>query len=100
MKKYDIVFDDGDVETDIDEIMVAKVADYQTCLEKPEEGGWIGVTNFRVPDSKDDYARLIGWYVTSLGEAKREVYTSLGDALRAHDKVSEPIFPTPVDLES
>jgi len=54
-------------------------------LEKREEDDWIGVNNVRFPDSKDEYARMIGWYETCL-DGVQQVYSSLGEALRAHDK--------------
>jgi len=84
-KKYDVVFDDGDTEPNVGEIWIAKKADYEVCLEKRDEEDWIGVKNVRFPDSKDEYARMIGWYETCLDGVQR-VYSSLGEALRAHDK--------------
>ena len=64
VKKYDIVFDDGDTESNVDELWVAKKAEYELCLEKPEED-WIGVKNVRFPNARDNYARLIGWYLST-----------------------------------
>jgi len=84
IRKYDIVFDDGDMEPDVDEIWVSKKAEYEVSIAKPEDT-WIGVTNVRFEYSNDDYARLIGWYKTTVGDVNR-VYTSLRSALRAYDK--------------
>ena len=57
---------------------------YEVSIAKPEDT-WIGVTNIRFEDSNDEYARLIGWYKTTVGDVNR-VYTSLRSALRAYDK--------------
>lgn len=84
IRKYDIVFDDGDMEPDVDEIWVSKKSEYEVSIAKPEDT-WIGVTNVRFEYSNDDYARLIGWYKTTVGDVNR-VYTSLRSALRAYDK--------------
>jgi len=84
IRKYDIVFDDGDMEPDVDEIWVSKKSEYEVSIAKPEDT-WIGVTNVRFEYSNDDYARLIGWYKTTVGDVTR-VYTSLRSALRAYDK--------------
>ncbi|KAL9189318.1 hypothetical protein ACHAXT_011808 [Thalassiosira profunda] len=83
VKKYDVVFDDGDTESNVDEVWVAKKAEYSMCLENPEED-WIGVKNVRFPDAKDNYARLIGWYAASI-DGKEEIFTHLSAALRASD---------------
>lgn len=83
--KYDIVYDDGDTESNVDEIWVAKKVDYETCLQNPEEKDWIGVRNICFLDSKDEYARLVGWYETCL-EGVPEVHSSLREAFRANDK--------------
>merc|ERR1711957_149019 len=84
-RKYDVVFDDGDTESNMEEIWVTKREDYEEGLQKMEENEWLGVTNVRFPDSKDVYARLIGWYETCL-DGVRVVHSSLGGALRAHDR--------------
>ena len=84
IRKYDIVFDDGDVEPSVGEVWVSKKSEYEVSVAKPEDT-WIGVTNVRFEYSNDDYARLIGWYKTTVGDVNR-VYTSLRSALRAYDK--------------
>jgi hypothetical protein len=84
-RSYDVVYDDGDTESNMHEIWVMQKDEYELSLKKPEEQ-WIGVTNVTYPKSKDDYARLIGWYTITCDEA-HQVYSSLGDALRSHDKV-------------
>mmetsp|Transcript_34100 Transcript_34100/g.71784 ORF Transcript_34100/g.71784 Transcript_34100/m.71784 type:complete len:322 (+) Transcript_34100:169-1134(+) len=84
IKTYDIVFDDGDTESNVGEIWVAKKTDYEVCVQKPEES-WVGVRNARFPNAKDEYAREIGWYEITVG-GDPQLYVSLGDALRAHDK--------------
>ena len=61
-----------------------KKDDYEINVEKDEDQ-WIGVTNFIDDKSEDDYARTVGWYDTHINGVLR-VYSSLGDALRAHDK--------------
>ena len=83
--KYDVVYDDGDTESNVQEIWVMKKNEYETGIKNPEEN-WIGVTNITFPESKDNYAKLIGWYKLTCG-GHHPVYSSLGDALRAHDKV-------------
>jgi hypothetical protein len=86
VRKYDVVFEDGDTESNVDEIWVTKKAEYELCLEKPEEE-WVGIKAVRFPESKDQYAKLIGWYETCLGGVTH-TFSSLAEALRAHDKVS------------
>jgi hypothetical protein len=83
--KYDVVYDDGDTESNLQEIWVMKKNEYEMGIKNPEEN-WIGVTNITFPESKDNYAKLIGWYKLTCG-GDHPVYSSLGDALRAHDKV-------------
>ncbi len=83
--KYDVVYDDGDTESNVQEIWVMKKNEYEMGIKKPEES-WIGVTNVTFPESKDNYAKLIGWYKLTC-DGDHPVYSSLGDALRAHDKV-------------
>ena len=83
--KYDVVYDDGDTESNVQEIWVMKKNEYEMGIKNPEEN-WIGVTNITFPESKDNYAKLIGWYKLTCG-GDHPVYSSLGDALRAHDKV-------------
>ena len=84
VKTYDIVYDDGDTETNLDEIFVMKKEEYEIFMLKKEKD-WIGVTNFTDTKSQDAYARIIGWYDTWFGGEHR-VYSSLGEALRAYDK--------------
>ncbi|KAL7546752.1 hypothetical protein ACHAWF_010085 [Thalassiosira exigua] len=79
---FDVVYDDGDTESNMEEIWVSKKEEYEMCLRKPEEE-WVGVTNLTFPESGDDFARLVGWYRTTADEG---VYSSLCEALRAHDK--------------
>lgn len=86
VRKYDIVYDDGDMEPQVDEEWVVKKEEYEVGVEKPDEKNWIGVTNIRFEDSMDNYARLIGWYRTTFGGESR-VYSSLAKALRSYDKV-------------
>jgi hypothetical protein len=85
-RKYDVLYDDGDTESNMDEIWVMKKDEYELGVMKPEEQ-WIGVTNVTFPKSNDQYAKLIGWYKLTCDGA-HQVYSSLGDALRSHDKVS------------
>ena len=88
IKTYDIVFDDGDTDSNLGEAWVSKKSEYDTCLNHPDNT-WIGVSNVRLKGSKDDYLRLIGWYES---EGSNKKYTSLGDALRAHDKVRSSFY--------
>ena len=80
-----MVYDDGDTESNVQEIWVMKKNEYEMGIKNPEEN-WIGVTNITFPESKDNYAKLIGWYKLTCG-GDHPVHSSLGDALRAHDKV-------------
>ena len=102
IRKYDIVFDDGDMEPgkfqlnvcllktkvnlsiltshipllkDVGEIWVSKKSEYEVSIAKPENT-WIGVTNVRFEYSNDDYARLIGWYKTTVGDLNRVYITT------------------------
>jgi hypothetical protein len=84
-RKYDVVYDDGDTESNMHEIWVMKKDEYELSIKKPEDQ-WIGVTGVTFPKSKDEYARLIGWYRLTCDGAD-QVYSSLEDALRSHDKV-------------
>ena len=86
VRMYDIVYDDGDMEPQVDEEWVVKKEEYEVGVEKPDEKSWIGVTNIRFEDSMDNYARVIGWYRTTFGGESR-VYSSLAKALRSYDKV-------------
>lgn len=83
-RKFDVVFDDGDTESNLDEIWVSDRIEYEICTQKPEEE-WIGVRNICFPESNDEYAQTIGWYETCFGGINR-VYSSLVEALRSHDK--------------
>ena len=86
---YDIVYDDGDTESNVHEIWVIKKEEWEMYHRKPEES-WIGVTNVTFPTSEDNYANTLGWYKLSSSNfvdmKNPPVYSSLGDALRAHDR--------------
>mmetsp|Transcript_10528 Transcript_10528/g.21869 ORF Transcript_10528/g.21869 Transcript_10528/m.21869 type:complete len:675 (+) Transcript_10528:1027-3051(+) len=85
VKKYDIVFDDGDVEKGVDEVFVMKKVDYEIGIEK-DENDWVGVTNYLDRRSKDKYARLVGWYEFTSAAGEHRIYSSLNDALHAYDE--------------
>ena len=80
------VFDNGEVERNLDEVWIMKKKDYAVSSRLLEDS-WIGVTNRTDPNSDDEYARTIGWYYVKCGESE-QVYTSIDDALKAHDEVS------------
>ena len=86
---YDIVYDDGDTESNVHEIWVIKEEEWKMYHRKPEES-WIGVTNVTFPTSEDHYANTLGWYKLSsstyVDVKNPPIYSSLGDALRAHDR--------------
>ena len=86
---YDIVYDDGDTESNVHEIWVIKKEEWEMYHRKPEES-WIGVTNVTFPTSEDHYANTLGWYKLSsstyVDVKNPPIYSSLGDALRAHDR--------------
>lgn len=63
-----------------------KKEDYDILSDLPDESVWIGVVHYTDPSSNDDYAKIVGWYDTYC-DGNHQVYTSIGDALRAHDKV-------------
>lgn len=86
VRTFDVIYDDGDTETDLKEIFVMKKADYELCMMK-EEKDWIGVKNVTDPNSRDDFARAVGWYEVNI-EGTNHVFSSLGDALRFYDLVS------------
>ena len=86
MRTFDVIYDDGDTETDLKEIFVMKKADYELCMMK-EEKDWIGVKNVTDPNSCDDFARAVGWYEVNI-DGTNHVFSSLGDALRCYDVVS------------
>ena len=85
-RTFDVVYDDGDAEADLDEIWVSDREEYELCLKKQEED-WIGVRNIRFPRCNDEYAETIGWYETWV-DGVSHIYSSLGQALRSYDKVS------------
>lgn len=81
IRRYDVIFDDGDKETGLGEIWVTRKSEYELCVKKPE-AEWKGVTNVTFSESKDEYARVIGWYQV---DGAQQVYSSLREALKAHD---------------
>lgn len=87
-RKFDVIYDDGEKETEVGEIYVMKKVDYELCLEKGEKN-WIGVKNVVDSSSEDEFARAIGWYEVNMeGCSDTCVFSSLHEALRYHDKVS------------
>jgi hypothetical protein len=59
VKTYDIIFDNGEIETNIDEISVMKKVDYDILSDLPDESFWNGVVHYTDPSSNDDYAKII-----------------------------------------
>ena len=55
------MFDDGDTESNLEEIFVMKTSEYELALDKEQED-WVGVVNVTAPvDCEDEYAKTIGW---------------------------------------
>lgn len=81
-----VVFDDGNIETSLDEIWVMKKEDYEVLSAKPGESSWIGVKKCIDRSSNDEYAKTVGWYEMCC-DGEHQIYTSLCHALRSHDKV-------------
>lgn len=87
-KTFDVIYDDGEIESGIKEIYVMKKVDYELCITR-EDKEWVGVTNVTEKDSEDEYARTVGWYEVHIEETNEKyVFSSLNEALRFHDKVS------------
>jgi hypothetical protein len=83
VRTYDVVYDDGETEKNIKEIFIMEKSDYELAKEGKN---WVGVKNVTDPDSEDGFAQAVGWYEVS-SEGTNHVFTSLGAAMRFHDKV-------------
>mmetsp|Transcript_21573 Transcript_21573/g.35272 ORF Transcript_21573/g.35272 Transcript_21573/m.35272 type:complete len:1185 (-) Transcript_21573:86-3640(-) len=85
VKAYDIIFDDGEVARNLDEVWVMKEEDHEVLSAKPNEFSWIGVQRCTDRSANDEYARTVGWYETYFG-GEHHVYSSISDAMRSYDK--------------
>ena len=66
---FDVAFDDGDYLEDIPESFVFHNDDYILSVKNFEEkNSWIGVSNVVDDNSKDRWARIVGWYNVNIGE--------------------------------
>ena len=79
VRKYDVAFEGGGTKSNLHEIWVMKKAEYELSLQRPEKN-WVGITVVRFPESKDQYAKLIGWYETCLGGVTH-TFSSLAEVL-------------------
>jgi hypothetical protein len=64
VRRYNILFDDGDELDDIEDYCIFSKEDY--LLSGKQE--WIGVANKLDKTSVDMWAKVVGWYEVSIGE--------------------------------
>ena len=83
LRFYDVAFDDGDELDDILDAFVFSRSDYLLSLRRPMTA-WLGVKNVLDEQSKDAWARVVGWY-NAVIEGEERSFSLLLDALRAHD---------------
>ncbi len=83
---YHILYEDGDELVDLEDYWVCSKSDYELSI-KFDKIGWkpIGVTEKYDPESTDEWARIVGWYVVNVNGISRS-YAHLKEAMVAHDE--------------
>lgn len=64
-RSYDVMYDDGDEATDIEDSFFFSREDYILTLSGKK---WVGVTNVLDDKSNDEWAKIVGWYDAVIGE--------------------------------
>ncbi|KAL9190424.1 hypothetical protein ACHAXT_007635 [Thalassiosira profunda] len=77
--RYEVHFDDGDKDTDLEEQYVMSKEDYEL-----KDRHLVGVKNVTDKDCNDEWARVVGWYVADVG-GEEKAFSRLSDAMEAHD---------------
>ena len=89
IRRYDIRFDDGDELEDIEDYCIFSREDYLLTAKKD----WIGVENRTDNRSSDPWAKLVGWYVATIGEFSPKKNTnSFGDASFSSHWIAHVVF--------
>ena len=70
IRRYDILFDDGDELDNIEDYCVFSREDYLLSEKKD----WIGVVNILDESSTDPWAKKVGWYEVNIGESASSIH--------------------------
>ncbi|KAL7484616.1 hypothetical protein ACHAW6_010247 [Cyclotella cf. meneghiniana] len=81
LRLYDIGFDDGDMLNKVWDVFVFPRDEY--FLNTSEQMTWRGIENVTDEQSKDDWARIVGWYVVSIDGHAPKTFPLLSEALKA-----------------
>ncbi|KAL7536345.1 hypothetical protein ACHAXR_007102, partial [Thalassiosira sp. AJA248-18] len=90
VRYYNVKYDDGDVLKNISEHFVFPAEEYLLHLRLDDENpgkknpSWRGVRNVTDKKSKDQWAKMVGWYVAAI-DGEKHPFSLLADALRAYD---------------
>jgi hypothetical protein len=77
---YDVLFDDETISCNIEDCYVYLKEDF-----KKLDYEWKGVVNQLDNESKDRWAKEVGWFTVSIGGVER-FFPRLMEAIRAYDK--------------
>ena len=88
---YNVEFDNGDIQTDIEDYRLILEEEY-LLSKRVKESDWKGVKRIFDEESSDPWAREVGWYVATCTCIENGVkhddeqhYVYLSDALRVYD---------------
>lgn len=81
---YDIDYDDGDYLPGLEDCYVFPENDYLLSRRNKGKPNWIGVKNVYDTDSKDLFAKYVGWWEATIG-GEVQSFALLSEALRAYD---------------
>lgn len=79
--EYNILFDDGTVSCGIEDCYVYLTEDFESLGEI-----WIGVEAACDENSKDKWAKEVGWFVVTTMDGVSMSFPTLMEAVRAYDK--------------
>jgi len=80
---YGVKFDNGDIQTDIEDYQVILEHEY-TLSKRVKESDWKGVKHVCDKESTDPWAREVGWYTVEI-EGIEETFVHLSHAFKAYD---------------
>lgn len=79
LRAYGVEFDDGDELEQLEDYWIFSRDDYQ-LMDRVK----IGVTNVVDEECDDNWARITGWYVATIGDQEQS-FSRLSDAMKAYD---------------
>jgi hypothetical protein len=80
------MYDDGDELDNLEDYYVFSRADYELTMKFEEMGwGYIGVRRRLDTTSSDKWASIVGWYEITGDGGNMQSFSTLTDAMRAHD---------------